>query len=95
MMHPACISIFLLYPFHAHYNNIPHPGGYLQMGIVRNVDGVADVALGQLLDGQCPGCLGRMAEGAGGDGTGTWRGMVVVTMASQEAGLLVFPLMTL
>lgn len=65
------------------------------MGIVRNADGVADVALGQLLDGQGPGCLGRIAEEVGGDGTGTWRGMVVVTMASQKAGLLVFPLMTL
>lgn len=65
------------------------------MGIVRNADGVADMSLGQLLDGQCPGCLGQIAEEAGGDGTGTWRGMVVVTMALQKAGLLVFPLMTL
>lgn len=34
------------------------------------------MALGQLLDGQWPGCLGRIVEGAGGYSTGTWRGVV-------------------
>lgn len=63
-MHPACINIFS-HPSRAHYNNIPHSGGCLQMGVFRNLEGVADMARGQLLDDQRPWFLGcQIAEGA-------------------------------